>query len=64
MTAIAAPLKPYPAKYTTPFLLYPPALWRNAGGSEYAQEHLGLQEQGTDYVMYLSVPFCRARCHS
>lgn len=64
MTTIAAPPAPYPAKYTTPFLLYPPALWRNAIGTDFAQEHLGLQEQGTDYVMYLSVPFCRVRCHS
>lgn len=64
MTAAAAPPRPYPAKYTTPFLLYPPALWRNAIGSDFAQRHLGLQEQGTDYVMYLSVPFCRVRCHS
>jgi oxygen-independent coproporphyrinogen III oxidase len=64
MTAVAAPSTPYPSKYTTPFLLYPPALWRNAIGSDFAQQHLGLREQGTDYVMYLSVPFCRVRCHS
>lgn len=64
MTAVAAPPRPYPAKYTTPFLLYPPALWRNAIGSDFAQQYLGLQEQGTDYVMYLSIPFCRVRCHS
>jgi oxygen-independent coproporphyrinogen-3 oxidase len=63
-TVTTARPTPYPAKYTTPFLLYPPALWRNAIGSGFADEHLGLQEQGTDYVMYLSVPFCRVRCHS
>jgi oxygen-independent coproporphyrinogen III oxidase len=55
---------PYPTKYTTPFLLYPPSLWLNTIGSSFAQRYLGLNEPGDDYVLYLSIPFCRVRCHS
>jgi oxygen-independent coproporphyrinogen-3 oxidase len=54
---------PYPQKYTTPFILYPPALWSNRKGSGFTAQ-LGLDETGQDYVMYLSVPFCRVRCYS
>ncbi|GHC88121.1 coproporphyrinogen-III oxidase family protein [Streptomyces flavofungini] len=64
MTTVAATATPYPVKYTTPFLLYPPTLWENTLGDELVTEHLGMDEQGEDYVLYLSVPFCRVRCHS
>lgn len=64
MSLTTSVINPYPARYTTPFLLYPPALWRNGIGNRFAEENLGLQEPGGDYVMYLSVPFCRVRCHS
>lgn len=64
ITELPAPTQPYPAKYTTPFILYPPALWENTIGHQFAREHLALDEVGQDYVMYLSVPFCRVRCLS
>ena len=56
--------QPYPTKYTNPFILYPPALWTNMIGSSFAEQHLGLHEQGGDFVLYVSIPFCRVRCHS
>jgi oxygen-independent coproporphyrinogen-3 oxidase len=62
MAVEVASIAPYPKKYTTPFILYPPALWRNNIGHEFTQRHLGLDEVGQDYVMYLSVPYCRVRC--
>lgn len=62
MTVKVAPAAPYPKKYTTPFILYPPALWSNRVGHEFTQRHLALEQVGQDYVMYLSVPYCRVRC--
>jgi coproporphyrinogen III oxidase-like Fe-S oxidoreductase len=62
MTVTTAP--PYPKKYTTPFLLYPPVLWPNKLGSEFADRYLELDKPGGDYVMYVSIPFCRVRCYS
>ena len=56
--------QPYPAKYTTPFILYPPSLWANSLGGEFAHRNLDLDGEGRDYVMYISIPFCRVRCHS
>ena len=53
---------PYPEKSRLPFILYPPAMWENKSGNTGAMEHLGLNESAGDYVMYLSVPFCRVRC--
>lgn len=58
-----APATPYPAKYTTPFILYPPALWKNDIGQRITRQ-LALDETGRDFVLYLSVPFCRVRCLS
>jgi oxygen-independent coproporphyrinogen III oxidase len=55
---------PYPKKYTTPFILYPPALWENRIGHEFTRQYLALDETGQDFVLYLSVPFCRVRCLS
>lgn len=55
---------PYPKKYTTPFLLYPPVLWPNKLGSDFAGRYLELDRPGGDYVMYVSIPFCRVRCYS
>jgi oxygen-independent coproporphyrinogen-3 oxidase len=61
--SIQAPVgAPYPKKYRTPFILYPPALWQNRIGNDFSQRYLGLDETGQDYVMYLSIPFCRVRC--
>ncbi|MFH8385002.1 coproporphyrinogen-III oxidase family protein [Kitasatospora sp. NPDC018058] len=62
MTAPAT-TQPYPQKYTTPFILYPPALWENRSGQEFLPQ-LALDQTGQDYVMYLSIPFCRVRCYS
>ena len=56
--------QPYPAKYSVPFILYPPSLWGNRMGHEFSQQYLDLQGPGEDYVLYISVPFCRVRCHS
>ena len=54
--------KPYPDKCRLPFILYPPAMWENSLGSNFAQSHLGLNESAGDYVVYISIPFCRVRC--
>ncbi|MCK9874637.1 coproporphyrinogen III oxidase family protein [Frankia sp. Ag45/Mut15] len=60
---LTAAKHPYPARYTTPFILYPPALWANKVGNAFTA-NLGLDEVGQDFVLYLSVPFCRVRCLS
>jgi oxygen-independent coproporphyrinogen-3 oxidase len=62
MNHLAARLRPYPEKCRLPFILYPPAMWTNPLGHEFAGRHLGLDRSAGDYVLYLSVPFCRVRC--
>ena len=57
-------LKPYPNKCYLPFILYPPAMIQNPEGSSFANKHLDLDKSADDYVVYLSVPFCRVRCKS
>ena len=47
-----------------PFILYPPDMY-DVSGPERSQElesSLELTTSGTDFVMYLSVPYCRVRC--
>jgi len=53
---------PYPEKCRLPFILYPPAMWANPMGGDFAPAHLGLERSAGDYVLYLSIPFCRVRC--
>jgi oxygen-independent coproporphyrinogen-3 oxidase len=53
---------PYPRKCYLPFILYPPAMYRNEKGHRFAIEDLGLDQEGDDFVLYLSIPFCRVRC--
>jgi len=56
--------QPYPNKCYLPFVLYPPAMKANPIGSKFAMDHLNLHQSAGDYVVYLSVPFCRVRCKS
>lgn len=56
--------KPYPNKYYAPFILYPTTMWNNAIGNEFAEKYLGLDESAGDYVLYISIPFCRVKCKS
>lgn len=47
-----------------PFILYPPDMY-DVSGPELQDEletSLDLTMDGTDFVMYLSVPYCRVRC--
>jgi oxygen-independent coproporphyrinogen III oxidase len=47
-----------------PFILYPPDMYDIGSASEAydLEKSLALDAQGGDFVMYLSVPFCRVRC--
>jgi len=56
------PSDPYPRKCYLPFILYPPAMRRNDKGHRFAIEDLEMDEEGGDFVLYLSVPYCRVRC--
>ncbi|MBY5775253.1 coproporphyrinogen III oxidase family protein [Rhizobium leguminosarum] len=58
------PDRPYPNKCYLPFILYPPGMHRNAEGQAFLANLKGLDEQGEDFVLYIGVPFCRARCKS
>src|SRR5271165_3829361 len=53
---------PYPRKCYLPFILYPPAMYRNEQGHSFALNHLELDRQGDDFVLYVGIPFCRVRC--
>ncbi|MCH9644399.1 MAG: coproporphyrinogen III oxidase family protein [Gammaproteobacteria bacterium] len=53
---------PYPNKCYLPFILYPPGMHANTEGSEFLQNHIDMQEDGDNFVMYISIPFCRVRC--
>lgn len=53
---------PYPRKCYLPFILYPPAMRRNEKGHRFILEDLRMDEEGSDFVLYLSVPYCRVRC--
>ena len=53
---------PYPNKCYLPFILYPPSMHRNSQGSEFLQNNINMTQHGENFVMYVSVPFCRVRC--
>jgi oxygen-independent coproporphyrinogen-3 oxidase len=53
---------PYPRKCYLPFILYPPAMRRNDKGHRFIVEDVDLDKDGDDFVLYLSVPYCRVRC--
>jgi oxygen-independent coproporphyrinogen III oxidase len=54
--------QPYLNKCRLPFILYPPAMWENPLGHDFAEQHLGLSETAGDFVLYISIPFCRVQC--
>jgi oxygen-independent coproporphyrinogen-3 oxidase len=54
-------VKPYAEKCRLPFILYPPAMWENPEGHGFV-EKLALGDSSGDYVVYISIPFCRVRC--
>jgi oxygen-independent coproporphyrinogen-3 oxidase len=53
---------PYPRKCYLPFILYPPAMRRNDKGYRFVAEDVDMDKEGGDFVLYLSVPYCRVRC--
>lgn len=53
---------PYPRKCYLPFILYPPAMRRNDKGHRLIVEDVDMDKPGNDFVLYLSVPYCRVRC--
>jgi oxygen-independent coproporphyrinogen III oxidase len=53
---------PYPRKCYLPFILYPPAMRRNDKGHRFMVEDVDMNKDGDDFVLYLSVPYCRVRC--
>ena len=55
-------LAPYPRKCYLPFILYPPAMRRNEKGHRFMVEDIDMNRDGGDFVLYLSVPYCRVRC--
>lgn len=54
--------QPYPEKCYLPFIFYPTAMWPNPYGTSFLQNHVDLQTPCGDYVLYISIPFCRVRC--
>lgn len=54
--------KPYPNKCYLPFILYPPGMHRNMEGQDFVERHIDINEEGQDFVIYISIPFCRTRC--
>ncbi len=54
--------EPYPRKCYLPFILYPPAMRRNERGHRFVTDEIDMNKPGDDFVLYLSVPFCRVRC--
>lgn len=57
-------LKPYPNKCYLPFMLYPPGMHRNNDGDAWLEKHVNMDQDGSDFVLYIGVPFCRTRCKS
>ena len=55
-------INPYPEKCYLPFIFYPTAMWPNPYGPSFVEEHLDLDTPCGDYVLYISIPFCRVRC--
>lgn len=56
--------QPYPEKIYLPFILYPPAMQANPLGTDFALRNLDVAKSAGDYVLYLSIPFCKVRCRS
>lgn len=58
--------QPYPNKCYLPFVLYPPAMHSNKLGHAFVEKHLDLQRitSSRDFVLYVSIPFCRVQCKS
>ncbi|HJX83894.1 MAG TPA: coproporphyrinogen-III oxidase family protein [Candidatus Angelobacter sp.] len=52
----------YPKKCYLPFILYPPTMYRNSDGNDFATNNVDLQAEGDDFVLYVGIPFCRVRC--
>lgn len=57
-------VKPYPNKCYLPFMLYPPGMHRHSEGGDWLENHIDMQQQGGDTVLYIGIPFCRTRCKS
>jgi oxygen-independent coproporphyrinogen-3 oxidase len=55
-------LQPYPRKSYLPFIFYPTTMWHNPFGSSFVKTNLDLNTPCGDYVIYISIPFCRVRC--
>ncbi|MFI5782449.1 coproporphyrinogen-III oxidase family protein [Nocardia sp. NPDC051570] len=55
---------PYPNKCYLPFILYPPGMHRIDSGREWLEQHIDMQQDGVDFVLYIGIPFCRTRCKS
>lgn len=43
-------------------MLYPTSMYSNEIGHAFAQENLRMDEEGKDFVLYVSIPYCRVRC--
>ena len=56
--------KPYPKKCYLPFILYPPAMYNNTDGGAFVAKHINNDAPGDDFVLYVSIPFCRVHCKS
>lgn len=54
----------YPNKCHLPFILYPPGMHRNTEGEDFLSHLTALNADGEDFVLYISIPFCRTRCKS
>jgi oxygen-independent coproporphyrinogen III oxidase len=56
--------QPYPEKCYLPFIFYPTAMWPNTYGTDFVEKELMqyLLKPCGDYVIYISIPFCRVRC--
>ncbi|MDF7673365.1 coproporphyrinogen-III oxidase family protein [Acetobacteraceae bacterium ESL0709] len=59
---VESEIRPYPNKCHLPFILYPPSMHKVDDGHQFVVQNGGLDEKGKDFVLYLSVPFCRVRC--
>lgn len=57
-------MKVYENRCYMPFILYPPDMYdvRGEHESEALETSLSLKSAGENFVMYLSVPYCRVRC--
>jgi oxygen-independent coproporphyrinogen-3 oxidase len=63
-TGLTEPAQPYPNKCYLPFMLYPPGMKTNTEGQDFLGRNFNFDVDGDDFVLYLSVPYCRTRCKS